>query len=149
MTNELFEKYTSHTLFYKGLRKGWCWLCVRCELETEQTATYWPQVPLAIATILPHSAGLLNRGSEAQALCLVLALTAVSCPQLRLVLELWLQLDLNSACLELQLHQTVCDTCFMWASHVHRIQPVYRSRYNLPTPPLGQDMTQGQFLSGV
>ena len=23
------------------------------------------------------------------------------------------------------------------------------SRYYLPTPPLGQDMTQGQFLSGV
>ena len=43
------EKYTSHTLFervIKGLRKGWCWLCVRGDLETEQTATYWPQVPL-------------------------------------------------------------------------------------------------------
>ena len=40
------EKYTSHTLFSKGLRKGWCWLCVRSELETEQTATYWPQVSL-------------------------------------------------------------------------------------------------------
>ena len=26
--------YTSHTLFAKGLRKGWCWLCVRGELET-------------------------------------------------------------------------------------------------------------------
>ena len=24
-----------------------------------------------------------------------------------------------------------------------------RERYYLPTPPLGQDMTQGQFLSGV
>ena len=23
------------------------------------------------------------------------------------------------------------------------------ARYYLPTPPLGQDMTQGQFLSGV
>ena len=48
MTNERtsLEKYTSHTLFSKGVRKGWCWLCVRGELETEQTATYWPQVPL-------------------------------------------------------------------------------------------------------
>ena len=26
---------------------------------------------------------------------------------------------------------------------------VTRLRYYLPTPPLGQDMTQGQFLSGV
>ena len=24
-----------------------------------------------------------------------------------------------------------------------------KDRYYLPTPPLGQDMTQGQFLSGV
>ena len=48
MTNEhtSLEKYTSHTLFSKGLRNGWYWLCVRGELETEQTATYWPQVPL-------------------------------------------------------------------------------------------------------
>ena len=65
MTNEhnSLEKYTSHTLFSKGLRKG-CWLCVRGELETEQTATYWPQVPLNVAALLLHSAGLLNRGPE-------------------------------------------------------------------------------------
>ena len=25
----------------------------------------------------------------------------------------------------------------------------FNLRYYLPTPPLGQDMTQGQFLSGV
>ena len=66
MTSEhtSFEKYTSHTLFSNGLRKGWCWLCVRGRLETEQTATYWPQVPLTIAALFPHSAGLLNRGPE-------------------------------------------------------------------------------------
>ena len=58
MTNEptSLEKYTSHTLFSKGLR-------VRGELETEQTATYWPQVPLTIAALLSHSAELLHRGS--------------------------------------------------------------------------------------
>ena len=39
-------------------------LCVRGELETEQTATYWPQVPLMIAALLSHSAGLLNWGPE-------------------------------------------------------------------------------------
>ena len=40
MTNEhtSFEKYSSHTLF-EMVAKG---LCVRGELETEQTATYWP-----------------------------------------------------------------------------------------------------------
>ena len=34
--------------------------------------------------------------------------------------------------------------CFL-ASHSVKID----TRYYLPTPPLGQDMTQGQFLSGV
>ena len=29
-----------------------------------QTATYWPQVPLTTAALLPHSAGLLNRESR-------------------------------------------------------------------------------------
>ena len=60
MTNEhtSFEKYTSHTLFER-VAKG---LCVRGELETEQTATYWPQVPPSLAALLSHSAGLLNRG---------------------------------------------------------------------------------------
>ena len=66
MTNEhtSLEKYTSHTLFAIGLRKGWCWLCVRGEWETEQTATYWPEVLRTIAPLLPRSAGLLNRGPE-------------------------------------------------------------------------------------
>ena len=45
----------------KELRKV---MCVRAELETEQTAKYWPQVPLVIATLLPQSAGLLNWGPE-------------------------------------------------------------------------------------
>ena len=50
MTNEhsSLEKYTSHTLF-KRVAKG---LCLRGELETEQTATYWPSVPLTIAALL-------------------------------------------------------------------------------------------------
>ena len=58
MTNEdtSLEKYTSHTLFSKGLR-------VRGVFEMEQTATYWHLVPLTIAALLSHSAGLLNRGS--------------------------------------------------------------------------------------
>ena len=61
MTNEYIslEKYTSHTL-YERVAKG---LCVRGELETEQTATCWPQVPLSMAALLSHSAGMLNRGS--------------------------------------------------------------------------------------
>ena len=60
MSNEhTLEKYTSHTLF-EMVAKG---LCVIGELETEQAATYWPQVPLSLAALLSRSAGLLNRGS--------------------------------------------------------------------------------------
>ena len=49
-------------------------LCVRGELETEQTATYWSPVPLSLAALLSCSAGLLNRGPIA--LCWELVLTA-------------------------------------------------------------------------
>ena len=60
MTDEhiSLEKYTSHTLFLKGLRKvGYVW---EVSWRRRETATYWTQVPLTIAALLPHSAGLLN-----------------------------------------------------------------------------------------
>ena len=132
MTNEhtSLEKYTSHTLFSKGLRK----VCERvvCERgvgDGTETATYWPQVPLTIAALLPHSAGLLNRGPEgpsplsgagAHYSILSPTTTGTHC------------LELNSAYLELQLTRTVCDTelyncltstCFPWASQLHQFQP--------------------------
>ena len=65
MTNEhtsLEKRYLSHFI-QKGCERVAKGLCVRGELETEQTATYWPQVPLTIAALLSHSAGLLNKGS--------------------------------------------------------------------------------------
>ena len=39
-------------------------LCARGELETEQTATYWPPVPLSLAALLSRSAGLINQGPK-------------------------------------------------------------------------------------
>ena len=40
-----------------------------------------------------------------------------------------------------------------WSKIIYRLsnwgRVWYGTRYYLPTPPLGQDMTQGQFLSGV
>ena len=74
------EKYTSHTLF-EMVTKG---LCVRDELETEQTATYWPPVPLSFAALLSCSAGLLNRGSWRPIARWVLVLSTAS------YLQLWL-----------------------------------------------------------
>ena len=82
MTNEhtYLEKYTSHTLFER-VAKG---LCVSGELETEQTATYWPQVPLLGCSI---------RGPEGPSPLLG---ASFHCLELQLNLQLT---DSNSNCL--------------------------------------------------
>ena len=75
MTNEhtSLEKYTSHTLFERVGKV----LCVRGELETEQTATYLPQVPLTIAALLFLFCWAAQpEVLRAQALCWELVLTA-------------------------------------------------------------------------
>ena len=122
MTNEdtSLEKYTSHALF-EMVAKG---LCVRGELETEQTVTYWPPVPLSLAALLSRSAGLLNRGSWGPiALCWVLVLTTAS------YLTNWLQLT-EPFC-GTGLYYCLTPTCFLWVSHVHPIQPVHSQGYTL------------------
>ena len=85
---QFFRKtYLSHFI-RNGCKRVMKGLCVRGELETEQTATYWPPVPLPLAALLSHSAGLLNRGSWGSiALCWVLVLPTASYLQLD-----WLQL---------------------------------------------------------
>ena len=85
MTNEhtSLVKYTSHTLFER-LVKG---LCVRGELEIEQTATYWPQVPLSLAALLSHSSDCSIGGSEGPS-----PLLGAGSDCLELQLELQLQL---------------------------------------------------------
>ena len=68
-------------------------LCVRGELETEQTTTYWPPVPLPLTAFLSRYVGLHNRGSWGPiALCWVLVLSTTSSLQLD-----WLQT--NRICL--------------------------------------------------
>ena len=81
------NKINEHTSLEKiylshFIHNGWKGLCVRGELETGQTATYWPQVPLSLAALLSHSAGLLNRGSwgpKPPTPCWELVLTASNC----------------------------------------------------------------------
>ena len=93
MTNEhtSLEKYTSHTLCER-VAKG---LCVRGELETEQTATYWPLVPLTIAALLFSFWWAAQPGFlRSQALCWELVLTTLNC-------------NSNFNCNWLQLTQTV------------------------------------------
>ena len=115
MTNEhsSLEKYTSHTLFSRGL-------CVRGELETEQTATYWPLVNLHLAGLLSRFAGLLNRGSWVPiALCWVLVLSTTS------------YLQLTQPVCGTGLYNCLRPTCFLWASHLYPIQPVHCQGYTL------------------
>ena len=125
MTNEhtSLEKYTSHTLFER-VAKG---LCVRGELETEQTATYWPQVLPTIAALLSHSAGLLNRGSwglkPSARSWFSQPRTAIRTP------TNWLQLT-RTVC-GTGLYSCLTSTCFPSTSQLHRIQPVYSQGYIL------------------
>ena len=123
MTNEhiSFEKNTSRTLFSKGLRKGWYWLRVSGVLETEQTATYWHQLPLSMAALCSHSAGLLNRGSLRAATPLTGA--GSHC------FERQLELQLTQTGCGTRLYNCLTSTCFLWASQLHQIQPVHRSRW--------------------
>ena len=113
MTNEhiSLEKYTSHTLFSKGLRKG----CERVDIgyvwevswRRIETARYWSQVPLTIAAFLLHWAGLLNRGPEGPS---PLSGAGSHC------LELQLEIQLTQAVCGTWLYNYLTYTCFMWAS---------------------------------
>ena len=117
MTNEhtSLEKYTSHTLFER-VAKG---LCVRGELKTKQTSTYWPQIPLSLAAFLSRSAGLINRGSWGPSPLWELVLTAAS------------YLQLTEPVCGTGLYNCLTSTCFLWASHLHSIQPVPSQGYTL------------------
>ena len=117
MTNEhtSLEKYTSHTLFER-VAKG---LCVRGELEIEQTATYWPPAPLSLAALLSHSAGQLNRGSWGPSPLWELVLTTAS------------YFQLSQPVCGTGLYNCLTSTCFLWASHLHPIQRVHSQGYAL------------------
>ena len=71
--------YLSHFILERVAKE----LCVRGELKTEQTATYWPPVLLPLAALLSRSVGLLTRGSWGPiALCWELVLSTASYLQL-------------------------------------------------------------------
>ena len=93
-------------------------LCVRGELETEQTATYWPPVPLSLAALISRSAGLLNWGPA-------------GCWFLYSILSpTWLTPTNWTSC-RTGLYHYLTSTCFLWASHLHPIQPVHSQGYTL------------------
>ena len=141
MTNEhtSLEKYTSHTLFSKGLRKGWCWLCVRGELETEQTATYWSQVPLYYSSTsssfcwAAQSKSWGPKPSVWRWLSLPLLVPNCNWNSNFDCNSNWTLPASNSNCTQTVsgtwLYNCLTCTCFLWTSHLHRIQPVLRSRW--------------------
>ena len=97
----------------------------------EQTEHIDPQFLWLLQPFFLILLGCSTRGHwEPQALYLELVLTASNS-------------NSNSNCNWLQLTQTVCGTglyncltftCFLWASQLHRIQPVHRSRWHLRHP---------------
>ena len=118
MTNEhtSLEKYTSHTLFEraaKGLQKGCVWE-VSWRLNRLQHID--PQVPLGLAALLSHSADCSTGGPEGSALCWELVLTASNSNKLT---------PTNSTRSGTGFYNCLTSTCFLWASHLHRIQPVH------------------------
>ena len=162
MTSEhtSLEKYTSNTLFEmvgKGCKRV---MCERCVGDWTKTATYWPPVPPSLAALLSRSAGLLNRKPWEPSSLMGLVLTASNCNN-------WLQTNWTSC--RTGLYHCLSSTCFLWASHLHPIQPVYSQGYTLisstgctcslidgwvggqyacmylPTPSGEQDETQCQF----
>ena len=148
MTNKhtSLEKYTSRTLFERVVKV----LCVRGELETEQTATYWPQVPLTIAALFSHSTGLLNRGSwgpkPSAGSWFSLPRAATRTP------TNWPQLT-RTVC-GTGLYNCLISTCFPWASHLHRIQPVHCQGYILMsstgcTCSLIDSWVEGQYVTEI
>ena len=120
MTNEhaSLEKYNSHTLFKmvaKGLQKGYEWevswnLNIHCNIFAPSSSVF--------------SSTSFSFSLAAQPGALVL--TASNCNK-------WLQTltptNWTACCAES--YHCLTSTCFLWASHMHRIQPVYRQGYPL------------------
>ena len=130
MTNEhnSLEKYTSHTLFERVVCERWVGDGTDCNILTPSSSDY---TSTSFSFCWAAQPGVLRT----QALCWELVLTASNC-------------NSNFNCNWLQLTRTVCGTglyncliptCFLWASHLHRIQPIHMSRWYLwPDAPVSQ-----------
>ena len=105
-TNTLLYKNISLTLY---TRKGWCWLCVRGELETGIDCNILTQSSSDhSSTSFSSWLGCSTVGHWGpKALCLPLALTLPSCPQLT-----QLQLELTQAVSGTWLYNCLTPTCF-------------------------------------
>ena len=106
-THFFIKIYLSHFI-----RKGWCFLCVRGELETETDChILTPSSSDHSSTSFAFWLGCSTMGPEGQALFLVLVLTLPSYLQL----ELQLELQLTQAVSSTWLYNCLTYTCFLWA----------------------------------
>ena len=126
MTNEhsSLEKYTSHTLFEivaKGLRKGYVWEVSwrlnKLQHIDPQFLYLWQHFFLIL---LGCSIGV---SWGPRAVCWALVLSRALSPT-RLTPTNW------TSC-RTGLYHCLTPTCFLWASHLHPIQPVYSQVYTL------------------
>ena len=129
-TNEhtSLQNYTSHTLCERVECERWVGDWTDCNILTPSSSDYNNASFLFCWAAQP---GVLR----AQALCWELVLTASNC-------------NSNFNCNWLQLNQLVCvtglyncltSTCFLRASHLHRILPVHMSRWYIrPDAPVSR-----------
>ena len=121
ITNEhtSLGKYTSHFI-RKGCERV---MCERWVGDWTKTATHWPPVPPFLAARLSHSAGCSTRGPEG--------------PQP--YAGRWFSLP-RTATTDSKLTEPVCgpgiyncltSTYFLWAWHLHPIQPIHSQGYTL------------------
>ena len=110
------EKYTSYSFFSKGLRKGYVgeviWRRNRLQHIDPKFLRLWKHFFLILLGCSTES----HWGP--QALCVELVPIALNC-------------NSNSNCNWLLLTRTVYNcltsSCFLWVSHVNRIQPIHKS----------------------
>ena len=124
-THVFIKIYLSHFI-----RKGWCFLCVRGELETEKDchiltpsssdhsstsfAFWWAAQPWFL---------------RSQALCLELVLT----PESYIQVELQLELQLTQAVRGTWLYNCLTCTCFLWAYASAPNSTTFTGQGDIPT----------------
>ena len=124
-TNTLLYKNIPLTLYSKGLRKGWCWLYVRSELETGTDCYILTQSSSdhsSTSFSFCWAAQLKVTRGRKPSVC-KLILTLVSCPQLtptatELELTDWLKLSAAPGYIIVWRPPASCG-----CTHLHRIQP--------------------------
>ena len=127
-THFFIKKYTSHTLFSKGLRKGWCWLCERGELETGTDCHILTQSSSdQSSTSFSSWLGCSTEGHWGPKTSVwKLILTLASCPPTDSTSN-WNSNWLPQVFCGTWLYNCLTFTCFLWAyasctefNHVHR-----------------------------